>query len=104
MEQCRGQVFWLVDRPTHHAFPSPKDRDSGNFSWFSSPLTAAGPRRILTVFPTPKHFSIVRLLYTFTGLFCQCLYYPRANNTWYRSNSLFLWPRNNRMIHPGFHT
>jgi hypothetical protein len=22
MEQCLGQVFWLVDRPTCHAFPS----------------------------------------------------------------------------------
>ena len=22
MEQCHGQVFWLVDRPTRHAFPS----------------------------------------------------------------------------------
>ncbi len=22
LEQCLGQVFWLVDPPTHHAFPS----------------------------------------------------------------------------------
>jgi hypothetical protein len=74
MEQCHGQVFWLVDRPTRHAFPSPKVVDSGSFPWLSSPLTAAGPRRILAVFPAPKHFSIVRLLYTLEGLFCQYLY------------------------------
>ncbi len=25
MEQCRGQVFWLVDYPTRHAFPSSEE-------------------------------------------------------------------------------
>ncbi len=29
MEQYPGQVFWLVDRPTGHAFPSLVHRDSG---------------------------------------------------------------------------
>lgn len=25
MEQCHGQVFWLVDHPTRHAFPSSEE-------------------------------------------------------------------------------
>ena len=43
-----SQVFWLLDLSTPCAFPQNK------MQWLvqvSSPVTAAGPRRILTVFP-----------------------------------------------------
>ena len=43
-----GQVFWLQDRPTGRAFPSFRTVASMRFS---SPVTAADPRRTFTVFP-----------------------------------------------------
>lgn len=42
------QVFWLSDRPTRRAFPPIK---AVAHVRLSSPITAAGPRRICTVFP-----------------------------------------------------
>ena len=67
MEQGLGQVFWLVDRPTCHAFPS---RHAGQwlFGRLSSPLTAAGPRRLRTVFPAPNPLSEFSCLYDKTEL------------------------------------
>lgn len=47
------QVFWLPDRPTCRAFPrlGAVAGVSNGRPRFSFPVTAAGPRRILTGFP-----------------------------------------------------
>ena len=71
MEQGFGQVFWLVDRPTRHAFPS---LHAGQWllGWLSSPHTAAGPRRLRTVFPTPKPaYTVSNISYTLKQKSCQ---------------------------------
>ena len=45
-----GQVFWLPDQPSGRAFP-PRFGAAVACLRLSSPVTAAGPRRNLTVFP-----------------------------------------------------
>ncbi len=52
-----------------------KNQDSGNYVWLSSPFTAAGPRRILTVFPKPKHLPLLELLYNPETVCCQYLFW-----------------------------
>ena len=48
LQPSSRQVFWLPVHPNHRAFPSLL---IVAFQRLSSPVTAAGPRRILTVFP-----------------------------------------------------
>ena len=43
-----GQVFWLPDLSLRRAFPA---RMASGLLRRASPVTAAGPRRVLTVFP-----------------------------------------------------
>ena len=68
----RFSGLWIVLLATPSR-PS-KNQDSGSYVWLSSPLTAAGPRRILTVFPRPKHLPLLKLLYNPETFICQYLF------------------------------
>ncbi len=53
------KVFRLPDHLTRRTFP-PRSSETVAFLRLSSPVTAAGPRRIHTVFPVVAYWPLVR--------------------------------------------
>jgi len=65
-----GSWIILLATPSHSAHP-----EQWPLVWLSSPLTAAGPRRLMTVFPAPKHpYSVESSTYTTARWFCQTFF------------------------------
>ncbi len=83
----RFSGLWIVLLATPSR-PS-KNQDSGNYVWLSSPLTAAGPRRILTVFPGPKHLPLLHLPYNPEKFFCQYLFQRSHKKSLFAAQNIF---------------
>jgi hypothetical protein len=76
MEQCHGQVFWLVDRPTRHAFPSFVELGQWHLHVAFVPTHSGGATTDFHRLPLTQvlAFLFLHLLYNPEKFFCQHLF------------------------------
>jgi hypothetical protein len=74
MEQCLGQVFWLVDRPTCHAFPSRSNGIVASLVAFV-PTHSGGSATVSNRLPCTQAFAEFMPLYNPPQFPCQPLFF-----------------------------